>query len=76
MNIEREQDFWSHALDIPIPRFRKPYVKGSTLTGLSYKNGFGHGTCNVIVNDAMLSKRILMGIRSIADTFGNSGPVA
>lgn len=76
MDVAREQSFWSRTLKIPISQFRKPHIKSSTLAELSYKNGFGHGTCNIIVNDAMLCKRILMGMKSIADTFGNIGPVA
>lgn len=71
MDVVTEQVFWSEALEIPLGHFKKPYLKKSNLAGLSYKNGFGHGTCNVIVNDAMLCKRILMGIRSIADALEN-----
>lgn len=47
MNINKEIDYWSKELGVPRGNFKKPYVKKSKLAGLSYKNGFGHGTCNV-----------------------------
>jgi hypothetical protein len=71
MDAKRERSFWSRTLGIPYSQFRKPYIKKSSLRGLTHKNGFGHGTCNVAVYDAMLCKRILMGLKSIGDTFGN-----
>lgn len=69
MSVEKEQEFWSKTLNIPSSQFKKPYVKKSTLVGLTYKNGFGHGTCNMMVSDAILRKRVLMGIKSIGDLF-------
>lgn len=67
MDEDKERNFWSDVLKIPIKNFRKTYVKDSTLTGLTYKNGFKHGTCMVRVYDKKLVSFILMGIKYIGD---------
>jgi len=48
MDISKELAFWKKELKLPISCFQKPYIKNSCLSGITYKNGFGHGTCNVI----------------------------
>lgn len=65
MNIDEETKFWSEELDINRRQFTKPYIKDSNKASITYKNGFGHGTCNIMVANAMLAKRVLMGIRAI-----------
>ncbi len=65
MDIDKETDFWSNELDINKSQFTRPHIKDSNKTSITYKNGFGHGTCNIMVSDAMLAKRVLMGIRAI-----------
>ncbi len=67
MDEDKERNFWSDVLKIPIKNFRKTYVKDSTLTGLTYKNGFKHGTCMVRVYDKKLVSFILMGIKYMGD---------
>lgn len=62
MSFEYESIFWSEALDIPLSQFRKPYIKQTTLRGITFK-GFGHGTCNVIVYNRDLWEKITMGIK-------------
>src|SRR3989344_8271114 len=47
MNIKRSLDFWAKELNIPISQFRKPHIKKTQLTSISYKNGFGKGICCV-----------------------------
>ena len=47
MDSNKEVAFWSKELKLPNSCFQKPYIKDSTLSGLTYKNGFGHGTCNI-----------------------------
>jgi hypothetical protein len=69
MNIKKEVYFWSKELHIPASQFTKPYIKNSTLSGLTYKNGFGHGTCNVMISGAILGKRIMMSLRAVEDYF-------
>lgn len=69
MNIEIETNFWSKNLNIEKSQFRKPYIKDSRLSGLTYKNGFGHGTCNIMIGSAILEKKIMMGLKAIRDYF-------
>ncbi len=75
MNIENEILFWSEALGISYIQFNKPYIKESNSRSITYTRGFGHGTCNVILANAMVAKRVLMGLKVIEDYF-NDGPVA
>ena len=67
MEIHKETRYWSDMLKIPVKQFAKPYIKTSKLNSLSYKRGFGHGTCNIFLYDAMLGKKIAMSIKAIAD---------
>lgn len=67
MDITMEHGYWSQALDIPLNQFRKPYIKQSMRIGISEKGGFGHGTCDLTVHNAVLKKRIMMGIKVISD---------
>ena len=47
MNITDELAYWAKELKLPLSCFQKPYIKDSYLSGITYKNGFGHGTCNI-----------------------------
>ncbi|MDP2668524.1 MAG: helix-turn-helix domain-containing protein [bacterium] len=67
MNIKKELNFWAKTLGIPLQQFQKPYIKNSAMSGLTYKNGFNHGTCNAMIGDARLSERVLMGIKALSD---------
>ena len=67
MDERKEKEYWSHVLGLPLKNFRKTYKKTSVLTGLSYKNGFKHGTCMVRVYDKNLASFVLMGIKYIGD---------
>ena len=69
MDIEKETNYWSKHLGIPKNQFKKPYIKESKFSSLSYKRGFGHGTCNVLVYDAMLGKKIMMSLKVVSDFF-------
>lgn len=69
MNINSEIDFWSKELGIQKSQFRKPYIKKSLLTNITYKNGFGHGTCCVVFEDRAMSDYVLMGIKRIQELF-------
>ncbi len=51
MNSEAELRYWSDLLGLPLSAFRKPYVKRSNRTDLTYKQKFSHGTCNVIYDN-------------------------
>jgi len=65
MDPEREMCYWSSLLCIPRSQFRKPYIKTSTLSGLTYKNGFGHGTCNLLFGNIAFWEYVMMSLRYI-----------
>lgn len=67
MNIKQSLDFWSKELKIPISQFYKPYIKKSNLKSISYKNGFGKGTCSVILGSRDLWEYITMGLEYISN---------
>lgn len=69
MNIEKETNFWSKIIGVPVEQFSKPYIKKTTRQGLSYKS-FGHGTCNLICCDSALAEKIAMSIKAIAEYCG------
>jgi hypothetical protein len=68
MDIDVHMKFWSKTLSIPLAQFHKPYIKVTNEKAITYKNGFGHGTCSVIICDSVLSRRILMGIQYLQET--------
>jgi hypothetical protein len=67
MKIKESLDFWSKELTIPISQFYKPYIKKNTLKSISYKNGFGKGTCSVIFGDRDLWEYITMALKYITE---------
>jgi len=67
MKIKKQIHFWSKMLKIPISQFRKPYIKKTTLSSVTYKNGFGQGTCSVIVENGPISDQVLMGVQYVQD---------
>lgn len=68
MDEVKETNYWSELLKVPTTQFLKPYIKPTTLSGLTYKS-FGHGTCNVMVNNTSLTEKILFGIKAISDQY-------
>lgn len=74
MNIREEINFWHLKLHLPVSSFTKPYVKeSSSQKKLNYKGRFGHGTCNLIVNNMQLYEEVLLGIEYIRNLYGGSG---
>ena len=69
MDAQKETEVWAKTLDVPISRFRRPYFKTSKFSSLTYKRGFGHGTCNVFVRNAILARRVMMGLKVIENYF-------
>ena len=65
MDIKESIEFWVKELDIPINQFRKPYIKKSPQSNITYKAGFGHGTCNIIVENRDLSECVKMSLKYI-----------
>lgn len=66
MDIEDSIIFWSKELNIPISQFTKPYIKKSNRAELDEK-GFGHGTCQLRVNNTVQKEKILMSIKLMGD---------
>jgi hypothetical protein len=66
MNIKATLDFWSKELKIPLSQFHKPYIKKTDLKSITYKNGFGKGTCSVILGSRDLWEYIMMSIKYIS----------
>ncbi|MDE2001240.1 MAG: hypothetical protein KGI60_01580 [Patescibacteria group bacterium] len=69
MDVDEEIHYWSRALLIKESQFRKPYIKKSNRTSLTYKNKYTHGTCNVILGNAKVSKKIMMGLKILEEHF-------
>lgn len=67
MNIKKQMHFWSKTLNISLSQFRKPYIKKTTLSSITYTNGFGQGTCSVILDDVNTCAEVLMGMQYIQD---------
>lgn len=59
--------YWKDELGLPRSCFGQIYTKKSRLTGLSYKNGFGHGTCNILIYNRDLSEYIMSGLRYLRE---------
>jgi len=41
MNINKEIDFWSSELNVPLNQFTKPYIKNTSSIRINHKGGFG-----------------------------------
>lgn len=65
MDYDKERVFWSNYIKVPESCFKKPYIKDSKLSDITYKNGFGHGTCNVRYFKKDLYLFIKAGLRMI-----------
>lgn len=74
MDIEESVKYWSALLGISKDCFRKSYIKDSKLSALTYKNGFGHGTCMIIVANKILNDYILMGIKYLQNQYSENRP--
>lgn len=69
MNIKKKIDFWSKTLLISKNQFRKSYIKSSNKKAITFRPNYGHGTCNVIVGDAILNRKIMANLKIIEDKF-------
>ncbi len=58
MNIAREISYWSKVTGIPKKQFRKPYIKTSRQSEISYPQRFSHGTCNVIYSNRDIAQYV------------------
>lgn len=71
MDIKKQINFWSKTLDISVTQFRKPYIKKTKLSSITYTNCFGQGTCSVILENGPISSEVIMGIQYIQDNLLN-----
>lgn len=71
MEVQRELHYWSKTLDMPLSSFRKPYIKTSKRSGLSYPQKFTHGTCNLIYENRDISEYVRMALDYIRSEFAN-----
>lgn len=69
MNIKKEISYWSKITKIPTDQFTKPYIKQSSSKRINHKGGFGHGTCNVRINNVFLGEKTMMGLKAISDYY-------
>jgi hypothetical protein len=70
MDVEKEIKFWSKQLKVPKTAFTKPYIKKSRMCDITYRNGFGHGTCNIQFFGKQVSYQVLMGVRYFREMYG------
>ncbi len=68
MHIKKEISFWVYELGLASSQFRKPYIKSSNVSGLTQK-GFGHGTCNITIDNRDISEYVLQGVKYIASQY-------
>ena len=69
MNVQKELQYWSKTLKLPLSSFRKPYIKKSNRAGLTYMQKFTHGTCNLIYENRDVSEYILQALEHIRSMF-------
>lgn len=69
MDINKEIDFWSKRIKIPLSQFSKPYIKKTSSKRINHKGGFGHGTCNLRINSVPLAEKVFMTIKVISDKY-------
>ena len=67
MDIKKQEKYWSRELSIPLSQFRKSYIKKNKFSSITYHNGFGQGTCSVMVGNVILFNKILMGLKYIQE---------
>ena len=65
MDVKKEMRFWSTYLNIPKTQFRKPYIKKTRFCDITYKSGFGHGTCSVLYLDKKMYQYVRSGLKYI-----------
>ncbi len=64
-------NFWKKELILPHSCFGPAYVKKSKLLGLTYKNGFGHGTCNILIYNRDLNEYVMAALRYFREELSN-----
>jgi hypothetical protein len=68
MNIEDETKYWKEITGFGDNHFSKPYIKETTLKGLTYKTR-GHGTCNIVAGGLKFSRPVFAGMEVLAKKY-------
>jgi len=68
MNIEEETEYWVAITGLGLDHFSKPYIKKTTLKGLTYKTR-GHGTCNVIASGLKYARPTFAGMEVLSSMY-------
>ncbi len=63
MNTDETIRYWAKEISLNMNQFKKPYIKDSKLSGLTYKSGFGKGTCTIRLNSKEKMDYVLEGIK-------------
>lgn len=69
MDVQKELKYWSRVLGLSRSSFRKPYIKQSNRTDLTYVQKFTHGTCNIIFDNRDVSEYVLQALEHIRSLF-------
>ncbi|MBX2866390.1 helix-turn-helix domain-containing protein [Candidatus Kaiserbacteria bacterium] len=68
MSIRREISFWSRETGIPRRFFRKPYIKESKYSDITFTT-FGHGTCDISVSGRDITEYVSQGLKRLSEMF-------
>lgn len=69
MDIDNSKKYWSNELRLSLGQFRKPYIKKTLSSDITYKNGFGKGTCSVMLDCQDIAEPVLMGVKYLQDHY-------
>ncbi|MCX6712764.1 MAG: helix-turn-helix domain containing protein [Candidatus Vogelbacteria bacterium] len=69
MDIDIAKKYWSDELGLSLEQFGKPYIKKTLSSEITYKNGFGKGTCSVMLHCRDVAEPILMGVKYLQDHY-------
>jgi hypothetical protein len=72
MNVKKEMFYWSKTLGISVDQFRKPYIKISKSSEITYPRLFSHGTCSVLVYGRDLHERTMLGLEYLRSSFADT----
>ena len=61
MNVQKEIKYWVKSIGVSEKNFKKPYIKKSNLSDLTYISR-GHGTCNVMVYSRDVAEYVHQGL--------------
>jgi len=67
MDVQKELNYWSELLNIPLYQFSRPYIKKTSSQRINHKGSFGHGTCQIRAGDVNIANKVLMGLRVVRD---------